>query len=52
MIPEEAFAEVKPVVGHLRIFGCLVYIHVLKEKRMKLDPSGRKGTFFGYSESS
>jgi transposase InsO family protein len=26
--PEEAFTGVKPEIGHLRIFGCLVYIHV------------------------
>ena len=36
---------------HLRIFGCLVYIHIPKEKRTKLDPSGKKGIFVGYSES-
>ena len=36
----------------LRIFGCLVYIHVPKDKRMKLETSGKKGTFVGYSESS
>ena len=29
-----------------------MYIHILKEKRTKLDPSGRKGIFVGYSESS
>ena len=29
-----------------------MYIHVPKEKRTKLDPSGRKGIFLGYSESS
>jgi hypothetical protein len=52
MTPEEAFIGVKPMVGHLRIFGCLVYIHVPKEKRTKLDPSGRNGTFVAYSESS
>jgi hypothetical protein len=52
MTPEEAFTRVKPKVGHLRIFGCPVYFHVPKEKRTKLDPSGRKGTFVGYSESS
>jgi hypothetical protein len=51
MTPEEAFIGVKPEVGHFRIFGCLVYIHVTKEKRTKLEPSGRKGTFMGYSES-
>jgi hypothetical protein len=51
MMPKEAFIGVKPEVGHFRIFGCSVYIHVPKEKRTKLDPSGRKGTFVGYSES-
>jgi hypothetical protein len=48
MTPEEAFTGVKPKVGHFRIFGCLVYL----QKRSKLDPSGRKGTFVGYNESS
>jgi hypothetical protein len=43
---------VKPVVGHLRIFGCPIYIHVPKQKSTKLDPSGRNNTFIGYSESS
>jgi transposase InsO family protein len=52
MTPEEAFTGVKPEVGHFRIFGCPVYFHVPKEKRTKLDPSGRKGTFVGYNESS
>jgi hypothetical protein len=51
MIPEEAFTEVKPEIGHFKIFGCPVYFHVPKEKRSKLDPLGRKGTFVGYSES-
>ena len=39
-------------VSHLRIFGCSVYIHVPKEKRSKLEPSGKKETFVGYSETS
>ena len=29
-----------------------MYIHIPKEKTTKLDPSGRKGIFVGYSESS
>ena len=29
-----------------------MYIHIPKEKRTKLDPSGKKGVFVGYSESS
>ena len=28
-----------------------MYIHIPKEKRTKLDPSGKKGIFVGYSES-
>ena len=50
--PEEKFTGVKPAVGHLRIFGCPVYIHVPKEKRSKMEPSGKKGIFVGYSETS
>jgi hypothetical protein len=50
--PEEAFTGVKPEIGHFRIFGCPIYFDVPKEKRSKLDPSGRKGTFVGYSEPS
>lgn len=50
--PEEAFNGVKPDISHLRIFGCPIYIHVPKEKRLKLEASGRKGIFVGYSETS
>ena len=45
--PKEAFLGEKPEVNHLRIFGCPVYIHIPKEKRTKLDPSGSKGIFIG-----
>ena len=41
--PEEVFFGKKPEVIYLRIFGCPVYIHIPKEKRTKLDPSGKKG---------
>lgn len=50
--PKEVFTKVKPNISHLRIFGCPVYIHDPKEKRTKLEPSGRKGIFVGYSETS
>ena len=48
--PEKVFFSKKPKVSHLRIFGCLVYIHISKEKRTKLEPSRKKGIFVGYSE--
>ena len=41
--PEEVFFDKKPEVSHLRTFDCPVYIHILKEKRTKLDPLGSKG---------
>jgi hypothetical protein len=46
------FTGKKPKVSHLKIFGCLVFIHILKEKRNKLEPSGKKGIFVGYCEVS
>ena len=48
---EEAFTCVKLEVIHLRIFGCPVYIHIPKEKRMKLEPFGKKGMFDGYNKT-
>ena len=47
---EEVFTGENHEVSHLQIFGCLVYIHIPKEKISKLDPSGKKGLFVGYSE--
>ena len=50
--PAEMFSEKKPEVIHLKIFGCPVFVHIPKEKRTKLDPSGKKGIFIGYCEVS
>jgi hypothetical protein len=50
--PEEMFSRKKPEVSHLKIFGCPVFIHIPKEKRTKLEPSGKKGIFVGYYEVS
>jgi hypothetical protein len=46
---EEAFTWVKLEIGYLRIFRCPVYIHVLVEKRTKLEPLGE---IRGYNEIS
>ena len=45
---EEMYTENKLEVRHLNIFGCSVYVHIMKDKRTKLDPSRRKGIFVGY----
>ena len=50
--PEEMFSGENPEISQLKIFGCPIYIHIPKEKRTKLDPSGKKGLFVGYSEKS
>jgi len=49
MTPEEKFTGKKPNVSHLRMFGCIAYVHVLDEKRSKLDPKDEKCIFIGYS---
>ena len=46
------FTGKKPKVSHLKIFGCSVFVDILKEKRTKLDPSEKKGIFVGYCEVS
>jgi hypothetical protein len=52
MTPEEDFLGKKPNVENLRIFGCPIYSYIPKDKRNKLEPSGKKGIFMGYSDSS
>ena len=37
-------------VSHLKLFGFPVYIHIPKEKRLNLEPTGKKVMFIGYSE--
>ena len=37
--PEEEFSGKRPDISHLRIFGSLVYIHVTKDSRKKLEPT-------------
>jgi hypothetical protein len=50
--PEEMFTGKNLEVSHLKIFGYPVFIHIPKEKRNKLEPSGKKGMFVGYCEVS
>jgi hypothetical protein len=50
--PKDMFSEKKPELSHLKIFGCLIFVHIPKEKRTMLDPSRKKGIFVGYCEVS
>ncbi len=49
MTPKEKFTSKKLDVSHLKVFGCIAYVHVLDEKRSKLDPKAKKCIFIGYS---
>jgi hypothetical protein len=49
MTPEEKFTGKKPDVSHLKVFGCIAYVHVLDEKRSKLDLKAEKCIFIEYS---
>jgi hypothetical protein len=52
MLPKETWSSKNNIVSHLRIFGCVAYVHVPKEMRRKLDEISKKCVFFGYSEDS
>ena len=47
--PFEAFSGRKPGIAHLRIFGCLCYVHISSELKQKLDAKSVKGIFVGYA---
>ncbi|WP_139158356.1 DDE-type integrase/transposase/recombinase, partial [Enterobacter cloacae complex sp. GF14B] len=47
--PEEKFTGTKPDLAHLKVFGCIAYVHVPDELRRKLDPKAEKCILVGYS---
>ena len=36
--PEEKYSGKKPDLSHLKVFGCIAYVHILDELCSKLDP--------------
>lgn len=46
--PEYVFICVILDIGHRRIFGCPMYIHMSKDKRNKMEVTKKKCTFVGY----
>ena len=48
-IPLEAWTRHRWIVEHLRVFGCVAYAHVSKEKRKNLDEKGVNCIFTMYS---
>ena len=50
--PKELWSGQKPNISHLRVFGCLVWVHILKKRRHKLQPKSRAMIFVGYEPGS
>ena len=48
MTPYEAWFQCKPNVSHLRVWGCLAYVFIQKDKRHSLQPHMEKCVFMGY----
>src|SRR5947209_5998586 len=49
--PFELWYGTKPDISHLRIIGSTVYVHVPKEKQIKLDTHSNKGIQLGYGRA-
>jgi hypothetical protein len=49
---EEAYSGKRPYVGHLRVYGCVAYAHILKETRLKLKDVAVKTCLIGYIPTS
>ncbi len=50
--PFELWFKRKPDISHLKVFGCLVFVHVPDEKRRKLDSKAVEAMMVGYVEGS
>ena len=50
--PIIAWSGRKPSLRHLKVFGCICYSQVPKEKKQKLDETSEKCIFTGYSSQS
>ena len=49
MTPKENYIGRKSNLSHLKVFGCIAYVHIPYELRNKLNPKAEKCIFVGYS---
>ncbi|KAE8703438.1 cytochrome P450 71A9-like [Hibiscus syriacus] len=47
-IPEEVWSKKEINLSHLRVFGCISYVHINSAERSKLDAKSNKCVFVGY----
>ena len=45
---EEKYSGKKPDLPHLKVFGCIAYVHIPNELCPKLDPKAKRCIFVGY----
>ncbi|CAM8885291.1 unnamed protein product [Rhodiola kirilowii] len=50
--PQECWSNTKPSVDYFKIFGCIGYVHIPRQIRVKLDDKSQKCIFLGVSEES
>ena len=50
--PHELYFEKIPDVSHLRVFGCICFVHIPNNQRQKLDPKSYRAIFLGYPSDS
>ena len=48
--PYEVLTGTVPSVGHLRVFGCAAYKHIIQGRDGKFGPRAKKLIFVGYVE--
>ena len=46
---EEVYFRKKPNLTHLKVFGCVCFVHIPQEVRTKMEPRSEKCIFIGYS---
>ena len=49
-VPQRVWTGRNVSYQHLKVFGCLAYVHVAKDQRSKLDSKSKPCIFLGYSE--
>ena len=49
--PHEIWFGKKPIISHLKVFGCNGYVHIPKENRKKLDMKSQRCIFLGYADN-
>jgi hypothetical protein len=52
LIPKQVYTCKPPQLGHLKVFGCLTYIYIFREKSGKLGLRAEQKIFVDYDDVS